>query len=1118
MADEMIYETTIQNYESVIGALPENTRDTPYTVRITDVNNIVIGNEKSNIGYSIREAKRYVSIIWNDGAEFQKTDAFRMFKSCYLLINIDTSPFVNITSAIEMFSGCTYLKTIDTSPFMNVTETLSMFAYCNHLEEINVSSFSNVTVADRMFESCNDLTKVEGISFYNSTSVSYMFNYCTKLTAIDISSFEKVKNANFMFNNCENLKDITLTNRTSSALKEYILKLTDVTLQWTVYTTIADYATELKALPQNTVDTPYDVIVLDAENIVKTTSTTIVSGIPVISSNIRDAISSVDRYVNIDWDENTYWGGVDAEDMFIACNQIISIKLKPFLYVTEAPYMLQSCRNLVSVDTTGMNKVINGNSMFDECSNLESVNIQNFSKIEDATTMFLRCAKLKTIDISSFKNVEILDSMFSLCESLESIVAGNFSKVSSATTMFKDCVSLKSIDTSTFTNVKDATAMFRGCSNLNFIDVTPFYNVEIVKNMFADIENLTIYNVNDNLPIRNYLATLEGVNVIDTIETTIDDYEEKVGLLSDNRSPTSSSHPSDYIHNIKITDPENISYQIKEGTEDKRIWNINTVIQNTARYVNISFLEGSEWAGTDATSLFSTKFLCGIDSSVFKNVSNATEMFITCTNLKKINTVGFRNVINANEMFQVCTALKEIDTSNFINVKDITRMFRGVTLNGFDVSPLVNVEIADEIFMGNRTPIIVSSMEHPFNSAIAEYLEDKENKIKFLDEVKFYFPYSYKIYLPESLWGKEIECNIVEDLPKITPLKFYALNVSSLEKNTMENPYPVMITEATDKTSEDFHAGMDGATNYTEVSFEDDVKYIDIRGAKVTDIELSNLERLEYLDVSETDITELNLRETSLTYCEFDDDHKLIKGWLAQNCKMLKKVTALQKQVQDKNLNLENDTNACIGCDSLQEVEVLCDEEPKYDGKETHYSKVSFENDLFYKGKRLEELIPDTPLTEDYLVQLIIKNSGILGELRYFPDTDFHRGFLYCDGSVFLPEVYPDFFALWKIHFEKDCGYDRFGYPRLPDYRGMFIRGGEKGRDTYSFQKDAIKKHEHLIEVNTKGNPDGWGDYGRDYWSNHWGSSEPSTHTPAGTFEDETRPKNIASNIYIKVI
>lgn len=98
----------------------------------------------------------------------------------------------------------------------------------------------------------------------------------------------------------------------------------------------------------------------------------------------------------------------------------------------------------------------------------------------------------------------------------------------------------------------------------------------------------------------------------------------------------------------------------------------------------------------------------------------------------------------------------------------------------------------------------------------------------------------------------------------------------------------------------------------------------------------------------------------------------------------------------------------------------------------------------------------DYASTPEATVDLILKYCGALGELRYFPDTKYHRGFLYCDGSIFMPNLFPEFFEFWKEHFEKKCGYDSHGFPKLPDFRKMYIRGSGIGDTPFEFERESL--------------------------------------------------------------
>ena len=176
MADT-VYETTIANYGTVIGALSENTPDTPYTVRITDIENLT----NSNLRNAINNAGRYVNIKWTEGSVWTGVIASDMFYDCASLTSIDTSPFTNVTSANYMFGNCTGLTSIDTSPFTNVTNASNMFSNCTGLTEIDISPFIRVTNVKNMFKDC---TALVGIKYNENTESDSMTSYINSLEGI----------------------------------------------------------------------------------------------------------------------------------------------------------------------------------------------------------------------------------------------------------------------------------------------------------------------------------------------------------------------------------------------------------------------------------------------------------------------------------------------------------------------------------------------------------------------------------------------------------------------------------------------------------------------------------------------------------------------------------------------------------------------------------------------------------------------------------------------------------------------------------------------------------------------------------------------------------------------
>lgn len=49
------------------------------------------------------------------------------------------------------------------------------------------------------------------------------------------------------------------------------------------------------------------------------------------------------------------------------------------------------------------------------------------------------------------------------------------------------------------------------------------------------------------------------------------------------------------------------------------------------------------------------------------------------------------------------------------------------------------------------------------------------------------------------------------------------------------------------------------------------------------------------------------------------------------------------------------------------------------------------------------------------------------------------------------------------------------------------------GAHTHTASTSSAGEHTHTLTVDVKGNPDGWGDYGRTYWNNTWASTDPQT-------------------------
>ncbi|MFZ5517057.1 MAG: phage tail protein [Candidatus Zhuqueibacterota bacterium] len=142
-----------------------------------------------------------------------------------------------------------------------------------------------------------------------------------------------------------------------------------------------------------------------------------------------------------------------------------------------------------------------------------------------------------------------------------------------------------------------------------------------------------------------------------------------------------------------------------------------------------------------------------------------------------------------------------------------------------------------------------------------------------------------------------------------------------------------------------------------------------------------------------------------------------------------------------------------------------------------------------------------------------------VGSITIFAGSTPPEGWLICDGSLVSLATYPDLYSVIGTTYG---GYSI--YFNLPNLKGKVPVGRDAwdasfdvlnkqgGAKTHTLTTDEIPAHSHVVDppatytnrtgahshtisVNMYGNPDGWSDYGRNYWSNTWASNDPSTST-----------------------
>ena len=159
-------------------------------------------------------------------------------------------------------------------------------------------------------------------------------------------------------------------------------------------------------------------------------------------------------------------------------------------------------------------------------------------------------------------------------------------------------------------------------------------------------------------------------------------------------------------------------------------------------------------------------------------------------------------------------------------------------------------------------------------------------------------------------------------------------------------------------------------------------------------------------------------------------------------------------------------------------------------GKKDNYIRLNPEtNELEHKGITIKVPQVEQRIVEfESLIQSkidevtnaardrFVKESGQIGEVRYFTNKAFTYGFLYANGYAFIPELYSDYYRFWLENFgdpkkKNYLGYDRFGYPKLPDLRGVSLRAVDDGAGRYGadmaleYQADATRNVTGVFEA-----------------------------------------------------
>ena len=207
--------------------------------------------------------------------------------------------------------------------------------------------------------------------------------------------------------------------------------------------------------------------------------------------------------------------------------------------------------------------------------------------------LFAFCKKITSLDLSSFDTSDTgnMSWMFWFCQKLTSLDLSNFdtSKTGRMTSMFANCSSLTSIDVSSFdtSNVTDMDTMFGDCSSLQSLDVSNFNtsSAKTMGGMFGECWSLTSLD----------LSSFNTSNV---------------------------TNMSGMFHTCSgLTSLDLSNFDVSKLNISTRMFGFCT---------NLQTLDISSW-----------KFL---DDEFINDSLNSAEMFVNCTNLRKIYMRGCNQI------------------------------------------------------------------------------------------------------------------------------------------------------------------------------------------------------------------------------------------------------------------------------------------------------------------------------------------------------------------------------------------------------------------------------------------------------------------------------------------
>lgn len=102
----------------------------------------------------------------------------------------------------------------------------------------------------------------------------------------------------------------------------------------------------------------------------------------------------------------------NANNMFLACKNLITIELLDTSNVTTASGMFNNCTKLTTIPKLNTSNLKNAQRMFYSCTSLIEIPQLDLSNLEDANSMFYNCPKLTDVPLLNFSKCTDITNIF----------------------------------------------------------------------------------------------------------------------------------------------------------------------------------------------------------------------------------------------------------------------------------------------------------------------------------------------------------------------------------------------------------------------------------------------------------------------------------------------------------------------------------------------------------------------------------------------------------------------------------------------------------------------------------------------------------------------------------